>query len=431
MCANFAYRALLHQGYSKDRILYLSWDADLDLDGNALLDDVDGVPTGQALQTALTSWAAGSENLLVYITDHGGREQFRMSEFELLSATDFNTWFTEAHGQTPGDTVLVYDACRAASFLPVLSSSTENPPILVTSASGDENAYFTANGALSFSFLFWGNILNGMNLMDAFITTKNAIEYTYTNQTPMLDDNGNGIGNEAGDGIAAADVIIGNGIVSAGDIPAIREISISPDRTLTGASSAAIHAVNVTDADGIARVRAVITPPDFLAGGPESPVLSLPSIDLALTGTNNYEATYDGFTANGTYRIAVYAEDRLGSISLPYHTSVIRTSGDASGSISSDFFQLRLPCIDLEGACMELIFEMAATNASGIFFVPDLATLLPASCASVCAEPSPTYDISVPRISHGGIFFSFDLLMRSDLPGLTWEVDVNSIHQVE
>lgn len=425
MCANFAYRTLLYQGYSKDNILYLSWDTDLDLDGNALLDDVDAVPSGDALQNALTSWAAGSENLLVYMIDHGGTEQFRMGEFELLSAGEFNNWFVQGRQKVSGKTVLLYDACRSGSFLPVLASPSENPPIVIASTAGDENAYFTANGALSFSYLFWANIQNGMTLMDAFISTKNAIEYTYVAQTPLLDDNGNGIGNEDTDGYATVGVYLGNGTLSAGDAPSIRDVS--PDMTLNGDTSAVISASGVFDSDGISRVWAVITPPNFLAGGPESPVIHLPSIDLVSTGTNTYEASYNGFTVSGKYRIAVYAEDKLGSISLPGRISITQSGGDTSGTMSDDLFQFRLPCINLDDNCLELTFEMDRTMSAGFFYTPVLETMSGVPCALVCAETTVNYDIFVPGISWQGSSFSFNLVMRSDLPGGVWELDLGSI----
>lgn len=54
-----------------------------------------------------------------------------------------------------------------------------------------------------------------MNIGDAFISAKNAIEYTYAHQTPVLDDTGNGIGNEANDGNLAKLTRVGNGVTAA------------------------------------------------------------------------------------------------------------------------------------------------------------------------------------------------------------------------
>jgi hypothetical protein len=45
MVANFAYRALVYQGFTKDSIYYLSADTELDLDNNGQADDVDAEPT--------------------------------------------------------------------------------------------------------------------------------------------------------------------------------------------------------------------------------------------------------------------------------------------------------------------------------------------------------------------------------------------------
>ena len=56
--ANYAYRALVHQGFTKDTIAYYSADTGLDLDANGVADDVDGDVTAANLEQAITTWAA-------------------------------------------------------------------------------------------------------------------------------------------------------------------------------------------------------------------------------------------------------------------------------------------------------------------------------------------------------------------------------------
>lgn len=79
MCANFAYRTLNFQGYTKETIQYLSSDLDFDLDQNGITDDVDGDATNANLQSAVTTWASAPvnglpvEDVVVYLVDHGGR----------------------------------------------------------------------------------------------------------------------------------------------------------------------------------------------------------------------------------------------------------------------------------------------------------------------------------------------------------------------
>ena len=92
LCANFAYRALLFSGYTRDDIYYLSADSGVDLDGDGELNDVDSDSTLAALENALTTWAVdgGVDMLTVYLVDHGGENTFRMSATEILGADTFH-----------------------------------------------------------------------------------------------------------------------------------------------------------------------------------------------------------------------------------------------------------------------------------------------------------------------------------------------------
>lgn len=76
MCANFAYRTLTYQGFTKDTIYYLTSDTDLDLDSNGVPDDVDGDATNSNLQHAITQWATDADSVVIYLTDHGGSGTF-------------------------------------------------------------------------------------------------------------------------------------------------------------------------------------------------------------------------------------------------------------------------------------------------------------------------------------------------------------------
>ncbi|MBI5055712.1 MAG: SMP-30/gluconolactonase/LRE family protein, partial [Nitrospirae bacterium] len=95
--ANFAYWALMNQGFSSDRIYYLSSDKDkdLDLDGDKI-SDVDDYAKNTNLQAAV-NWASDADNLFVYLVDHGGVDQngngtFRMDETEMLSVSQLDSW---------------------------------------------------------------------------------------------------------------------------------------------------------------------------------------------------------------------------------------------------------------------------------------------------------------------------------------------------
>ncbi len=417
LCANFAYRSMLFQGYTKDSIYYLSSDTDLDLDNNQIADDVDADATNENMHKAITEWAADAEELLLYITDHGGDGTFRMGDAELLSAQELKIWLDQMQGTTGARVLIIYDACQSGSFLPVLSDTTYDR-IFISSASHDEQAYFTAQGQLSFSYLFWGNIFNGMSLYDAFLNVKNAVAYTY-NQTPQVNSDGNASGNEDSDMEGIKGMIIGNGIMSADDIPFIG--SISPDTTLTGESTYTIYAQDVTDANGISEVWAVITPPDNSNFDPSDPVLYLPEVQMSLTGENIYKGQYSGFTHKGTYNIAVYAKDTKGNLSIPKQTTFIQTSGEPPDSnqttqttVSTDL-SIDIPCLKFQ----ENFYRVQLTpynhpaDSSNLYWKLDSASA--ADCTGVDTADTESVlennlDITIGELQFQGIHYTVYLI---------------------
>ena len=133
---------------------------------------------------------------------------------------------------------------------------------------------------------------------------------------------------------------------SAGDVPVIG--GVSPSQALEGATSATIYADQVTDTDGISRVWAVITPPNYANGSSDTPVTNLPTIDLASVGNNRYEATYTNLTSSETYNVAVFAMDQKGVLSLAVQTSVTVTITTGCLAVASDL-SIKVSCADYNG----------------------------------------------------------------------------------
>jgi sugar lactone lactonase YvrE len=318
--ANFAYRALTHQGFTTNEIYYLTSDTDLDLDSNGAMDDVDGDATNSNLEQAIINWASDTDNLVLYLTDHGGEATFRMTATEILSASELDSWVDSLQNTIECSVIIVYDACNSGSFLATLSPSSGKDRIVITSTSPGEDAYFIGQGAVSFSNYFWTHIFNGLNIKEAFSLTKDSIQHTTDFQTPLLDANGNGTADEPEDYTLAQNVYIGNGTIIHGYVPVVG--SVSDPQTITDTSSATLFASEVTDNDGIARVWATIRPPGYHQGSPDNPVQELPSIDLVAVGGDRYEVTYDKFHITGTFLIAIYAMDRIGNTSIPRITTV-------------------------------------------------------------------------------------------------------------
>ncbi|MBI2435815.1 MAG: hypothetical protein HYV26_23410, partial [Candidatus Hydrogenedentes bacterium] len=324
LCANFAYRTLTYRGYTKDKINYLSSDGDLDLDGNGQPDDVDDDATNGNLQAAVT-WAAqggATEDVVVYLVDHGGDGTFRMSGTESLAAIDLDAWLdTLQDGIAPdimGTLTVIYEACQSGSFQAALAPALGQDRIVITSTSLGEKAYFLSQGSTSFSMLFWTHVFNGANVLDAFSLAQQATTQAVDTQHPQLADG-------TPEHTLAGMTSIGNGTVIQGEAPRFEgEPPVSPEQTILGTSTATLWADPVTDADGIARVWAVLRPPNLQAPSPDNPVQELPSFDLqAVEGIpGRYQASYDKFTSAGLYQIAIYARDRIGNTAVPQVTSV-------------------------------------------------------------------------------------------------------------
>ena len=320
MCANFAYRTLTYQGFTKESIYYLTSNTDLDLDNNGEPDDVDGDATNSNLQHAITEWAKDANSVLLYLTDHGGTGTFRMSGTETLAATDLDVWLDTLQATMLGKVIVVYDACESGSFLPMLTPPAGKERIVMTSTSSDETAKFVTQGSISFSSYFWTHIFNGVNIMDAFDLTNEALGISFNDQHPLVDADGNGVGNETEDYALISNIYIGNGTEYYGDAPVIG--SVSEDQTIIDTTTALLSASEVTDDDGIARVWAVIRPPDYGQGTSKNPVTELPSVDLTPVGGGRYEGEYKNFNIAGTYQIAIYAMDGNTNTSIPKLTTV-------------------------------------------------------------------------------------------------------------
>lgn len=329
-CANYAYRTLASQGFTKETIQYLTANSEQDLDGNGVKDEVDGPSSLAAIQNALTTWAAADvgglpvTDVVVYLVDHGDVGAFRPGETEVLSATDLDSWLDALQVQIPGTLTVVYDACRSGSFLSALTapSGYESSRIVISSTDPTEDAYFLIRGSISFSAYFWSHVFSGDSVFDAFQAGQTAVSSILGYQSPQLDDNGNGLGNDGSDGAQAAATRLGTGTAVPGSRPVVG--AVSAPQAIDGTAAASVWAEPVTDPDGIARVWAVIRPPDYAEGG--SAVQGLPLFDLLPAGGNRYEGTANVFNTEGTYTLLVYAQDPIGYTSAPVETTVTVTN---------------------------------------------------------------------------------------------------------
>jgi len=328
--ANLAYSVLKSQGFSEDRIRYLSHDVDLDQDGHGQPDVYD-IPTVENLDEAITEWASDADELVICLIDHGGNGVFQLSGTELLRADWLDDWVglfqasdsTKADG--PKRTILVYDACQSGSFENTLKGDQR---VVITSTGSDQNAHFLNAGAVSFSSFFWSQVFNGAPIQTAFDFAKTSIGLQLNNentevQTPQL--------------LAMPDELdeelnvltIGTGTVIVGEKPEVKSFNAKWD----GASTATFNAV-VTDGDapdeavrdGIVDVWVVVSPPDWEPPSQDNPISNLPTVDLLPdpgNGDTAWTATSDIFTTPGTYRLTVYARDGSRNTTAPVVDSLV------------------------------------------------------------------------------------------------------------
>ncbi len=305
--AHFAYRTLTHQGFDKETIYYLSPETGLDLDQNGRADDVDAAPGHAALESALTGWAADADNLVLFLTDHGRAGSFRLSESETVTAEALDGWLDELAGQITGRIVVIYDACNAGSFLPTLAAPDR---IVITSTDIDEDAWFVGQGAVSFSAFFWSGVFAGKDLAAAFEMAESALAGAAEGQHPLLDGDGNGIGNEAADRETAAGTHVVSGTPYPGKVPVFERMDARIDPADPGR---AMISARPADPGDVVRVWAVVRPTSVGGDGVDETLLSLPSVELLPAGGGEFAGTWPGIVAGTDYRVTGYARNRLGN----------------------------------------------------------------------------------------------------------------------
>lgn len=321
---NFAYTVLRYLGLDRDAIQYLSDDTNLDIDGDGLANDVDATATAANLQTALTSWATGADIVNLYLADHGDDDTFRLNVSEILQASELDEML-DALQQGGGPAVrLIHEACRAGSFIDDLAGQASGQRIVLSSTASDQDANFANGGFLSFSNQFWTRSLAGQDLQDAFDGAASAITTAFADQTPVVDYDGDGVPAE-GESAQLNNLRLAAPTSYSNPPPVLSGASIPG--SVSGNS--ATVSVNATDADGVARVWAVVQPPGFDSGSANNPVVRMPEIELlpVSQGASSYAGTFQAIAGNGSYRIEIYAQDTKGVTSTSATGGTISVGG--------------------------------------------------------------------------------------------------------
>jgi len=218
---NQVYRILKDSGFSSDNIYYMNQPEcgyqDVDGDGK---NDIDAWASSSNLQWVIETWAASrvgpAQPLFLYLFDHGGSDVFAIDDPDLLYSSQLATWLDNLETATGAPICVIYAACHSGSFIDDLSRTGR---VVVTSCRLDEFSFTLSGGVWeAFSMPFWNYIKSGHSVGSSFnyaysiVAPKWFWQYWWPwsarAQTPLLDDNGDGIGHggpipNGGDGYLA------------------------------------------------------------------------------------------------------------------------------------------------------------------------------------------------------------------------------------
>jgi hypothetical protein len=316
---NRAYRIFQGAGYDKDHIYYLA-SASQDADGDGA-NDVDAPATAANVDAAIRTWAAtyvgDGKPLHIYMGDHGLIEGFCAAGCSsgLVSADNLDASLSYLEANTTVNQInIIIEACHSGSFIDRLSgvgSISKAGRVVISSTGRDNNAYASATGGY-FTDAFLSCVASSGSLKACYDQAKVAVALTGVNQTPWLDDNGDGL-STAGDGAIAASRYVASFFGAAP--PQITAATVQ----ITGGNGV----LEATVQEGGALVDVVwaaVYPPSFQEPTYTTLNLGVPSLKLdPVNGTPGlYRASYpNGFTEPGDYRVIIYAQDKTGMQAQP------------------------------------------------------------------------------------------------------------------
>ena len=343
LTANNAYKVLLKRGFTNESIFYLNPSLQQEY-------PVDRISSIENISYSINTWAESrvSANipLLIYLVNHGGNDKFFVKgTSEILEPKKLDEYLDKLTSITGiKDITVIYEACNSGSFIDELS---ENGRIIITSTSESANAGIDQNGAF-FSKYFFNSISDAKTLKSAFESASNAEEIiTYSEmlknaglypQTPLLDDNGDGVGHPmplegTDDGLIANSKYLG---------PQVGALNLPPTITSYSEYSEPVNVnteieiwAKVIDDTKIKEVYASIIEPDYKI------ILNNDTLYEMNFTTLPLEEKEGKFTANftpdkgGEYKILIHAIDEEGNIAMP-KSLVINVLGKLKGDFNNN-----------------------------------------------------------------------------------------------
>lgn len=341
---NQVYKILRQVGYSADSIYYLNQSEcgyqDLDRDGK---NDIDNWASSNNLRWVIETWAASrvspTQPLYLYLFDHGGSDVFCIDNApDYVYSWQLASWLDNLEGTNGAPIHVIYAACHSGSFIDELS---EAGRVVITSSRADELSLVIPGTWEAFSTPFWNQIKSGHSMGASFNYACSPLSFANPfmrflfwlhgiHQTPLLDDNGDGVGHSGylpnyGDGYLANSIYIG---ACEWPYPWIRE-AIPITRSYWPPQSPTTLWTKVENNTDLLHVRAYMLPPDWMPPNSTDTLLTLGlecyemtdpdrdgnwTIDIPIANFTNH-APEAAQTANFTFLIT--AEQDNGDMATP------------------------------------------------------------------------------------------------------------------
>ena len=289
--------------------------------------NADDLTSAANLESAIAMWAAQQVNpqlpLFLYLLSPNLEPPFLINPEVSLTPEMLDGWLDLLPQATP--VFIFIEAGYSGNFItrqidgvPVLPAANRT---VITSTRGSQQAHILPNQS-SFSKAFFDRIDANEAVRDAFIGAQALMQRipAHRSQFPMIDANGNGVGNEAEDLAAVVERYLPTNLVSTSSPPS--SIHLSRAHTLpAGTTSVTVEA----EVSGIAIMKVIgtVVPPTF---NPHQTIdrwdaltfdqFLLIRLDSSETGSRaTYRGIYDQLSAPGEYAILIHAEDADGVFS--------------------------------------------------------------------------------------------------------------------
>jgi probable HAF family extracellular repeat protein len=315
-----AYKDFKRMGYSDEMIHLMINSKMIDINNDDIPDNVvdTSIPTAKALINVIQNEYADilneNDTLYIYMQGHGtSNSKFKiLGNDEYISSAQLKKALDIFQHKTNSQVVVILESCYSGLFVKDLSNDNR---IIIASA-GDEPYNTDSSGRISLSRYFFSRICQGDSIEKAFKYAYHQLE-NKNYPVPLLDDNGDGIGN--GDGIIN---MLDGLLASRANIPGIKiwgrpEISgIDLIPVLDNQTTLEVKLRVESRAEEIQKVWAQVIPSDAaISSGTQT--ISFPETELFYNQSNVYKGSIPHFSYDGSYTVLFYAENMDNDISDP------------------------------------------------------------------------------------------------------------------